>query len=164
MLLNYGAGEDSWRVPWAARTSNQSMLKEINPEYSLEGLMLKLKLQYFGYLMWRVSSLEKTLMLRKIESRRKWGQQDEMVGWHYPLSEHEYEQISGGSKGQWSLMCYSPWGHHLVTEQNQWEREFEAINLTEEKNIILPVEIFILPLIFNLCILIYLTGTSFIQW
>ena len=61
------------RVPWTARTSNQSILKEISPEYSLEGLMLKLKLQYFGHLMGRVNSLEKTLMLRKIESRRRMG-------------------------------------------------------------------------------------------
>ena len=58
------------RVPWTTRRSNQSILKEINPEYSLEGLMLKLKLQYFGYLMWRADSLEKTLMLGKIEDRR----------------------------------------------------------------------------------------------
>ena len=69
----------SWRrllrVPWTARRSNQSILKEINPEYSLEGLMLKLKLQYFGHLMRRVDSLEKTLMLGKIEGRRRRGQQ-----------------------------------------------------------------------------------------
>ena len=68
-----------WRrlliVPWTARKSNQSILKEISPEYSLEGLMLKLKLQYFGQLMWRTNSLEKTLMLGKIESRRRRGQE-----------------------------------------------------------------------------------------
>ena len=63
------------RVPWTARRSNQSTLKEINPEYSLEGLMLKLKLQYFGHLMRRVDSFEKTLMLGKIEGRRRRGQQ-----------------------------------------------------------------------------------------
>ena len=63
------------RVPWAARRSNQSILKEISPEYSLEGLMLKLKLQYFGHLMWRIVSLEKTLMLGKIEGRRRRGWQ-----------------------------------------------------------------------------------------
>ena len=63
------------RVPWTARRSNQSILKEISPEYSLEGLMLKLKLQYFGHLMWRTDSLEKTLMLGKIEGRRREGQQ-----------------------------------------------------------------------------------------
>ena len=63
------------RVPWTARKSNQSIPKEINPEYSLEGLMLKLKLQYFGHLMWRANSLEKTLMLGKIEGRRRRGWQ-----------------------------------------------------------------------------------------
>ena len=63
------------RVPWTARRSNQSILKEINPEYSLEGLMLKLKLQYLGYLMQRTDSLEKPLMLGKIEGRRRRGQQ-----------------------------------------------------------------------------------------
>ena len=63
------------RVPWTARRSNQSILKEINPEYSLEGLMLKLKLQYFGHFMWRVDSLEKTLMLGGIGGRRRRGQQ-----------------------------------------------------------------------------------------
>ena len=63
------------RVPWTARRSNQSILKEINPEYSLEGLMLKLKLQYFGHLMRRADSLEKTLMLGKNEGRRRRGQQ-----------------------------------------------------------------------------------------
>ena len=63
------------RVPWTARRSNQSILKEINPEYSLEGLMLKLKLQYFGHLMGRSDSLENTLMLENIEGRRRRGQQ-----------------------------------------------------------------------------------------
>ena len=63
------------RVPWTARRSNQSILKEINPEYSLEVLMLKLKLQYFGPLIQRTNSLEKTLMLGKIEGRRRWGRQ-----------------------------------------------------------------------------------------
>ena len=73
-LLKCGVGEDL-RVPWTARRSNQSILKEISPEYSLEGLMLKLKLQYFGHLMRRVDSLEKTLMLGGIEGRRRRGQQ-----------------------------------------------------------------------------------------
>ena len=74
MLLNCGVGE-LLRVPWTARRSNQSILKEISPGCSLEGLMLKLKLQHFGLLMWRADSLEKTLMLGKIESRRKRGWQ-----------------------------------------------------------------------------------------
>ena len=74
MLLSCGVGEDS-RVLWAARRSNQFILKEISPEYSMEGLMLKLKFQSFGHLMRRTDSLEKTLMLRKIEGRRRRGQQ-----------------------------------------------------------------------------------------
>ena len=72
MLLNRGVGE-LLRVPWTARRSNQSILKEINPEYSLEGLMLKLKLQYFGHLMQTANSLEKTLMLGKTEGRKRKG-------------------------------------------------------------------------------------------
>ena len=75
MFLNCGVGEDSWRVPWTARRSNQSILKEISPEYSLEGLMLKLKLQYFGHLMQTTDSFKKTLMLGKIEGRRRRGWQ-----------------------------------------------------------------------------------------
>ena len=69
------------RIPWTTRRSNKSILKEINPEYSLEGLMLKLKLQYFGHLMQRADSLEKTLMLRKIEGKKRsgWVAEDEMV-------------------------------------------------------------------------------------
>ena len=74
MLLNC-VGEDSWRVPWTARRSNQSILKEVSPEYSLEGLMLKLKLQSFGHLMQRTNSLEKTLMMEKIEGKRRREQQ-----------------------------------------------------------------------------------------
>ena len=75
MLLNCGVGEDLLGVPWTARRSNQSILKEISPEYSLEGLMLKLKLQHFGHLMRRTDSLEKTLMLGKIEGRGRRGRQ-----------------------------------------------------------------------------------------
>ena len=76
MLLNCGVGEDSFlRVPWTARRSNQSILKEISPEYSLEGLMVKLKLQYFGHLMQRTDSFENILMLGKIEGRTRRGQQ-----------------------------------------------------------------------------------------
>ena len=75
MLLNCGVGEDSWESPWTARRSNQSILKEISSGCSLEGVMLKLKIQYFGHLMRRVDSLEKTLMLGGIGDRRKRGQQ-----------------------------------------------------------------------------------------
>ena len=73
MLLNCGVGEELLRIPWTARRSDQSILKEINPENSLEGLMLKLKLQYFGHLMQRANSLEKTLMLGKIKGKRRRG-------------------------------------------------------------------------------------------
>ena len=80
------------RVPWIARRSNQSILKEISPEESLEGLMLKLRLQYFGHLMQRTDSPEKTLMLGKIESRRRRRrQEDEMAGWHHGFNGHEFE-------------------------------------------------------------------------
>ena len=80
------------RVPWTARRSNQSILKELNPEYTLEGLMLKLKLQYFGHLMWRTDSLEKILMQGKTEGKRRRG-----------LNGHESEQTLGDSGGQRSL-------------------------------------------------------------
>ena len=81
-----------FRVPWTARRSNQSILKEISPEYSLEGLMLKLKHQYFGHLMRRTDSLEKTLMVGKIEGRRRRGKtEDGMVGCHHRLYGHKFE-------------------------------------------------------------------------
>ena len=80
------------RVPWTARRSSQSILKEISPGYSLEGLMLKLKLQYFGHLMQRVDSLEKTLMLGGIWGQEEKGMtEDEMAGWHHQLGGHEFE-------------------------------------------------------------------------
>ena len=86
------------RVLWTERMSNQSILKEIGPEYSLEGLMLKLKLQYSDHLIRRTDSFEKTLMLGKIEGGRRRGRQeekgmteDEMVGWHHRLNGHEFE-------------------------------------------------------------------------
>ena len=90
MLLNCGVGEDS-RVPCTARRSNQSILKEISPGCSLEGLMLKLKLQYFGHLMGRVDSLEKTLMVRDWGQEEKGTTEDEMAGWHHRLDGREFE-------------------------------------------------------------------------
>ena len=92
MLLNCGVGEDILRVPWTARRSNQSILKEINPGISLEGMMLKLKLQYFGHLMRRVDSLEKTLMLGGIGRQEEKGPAEvEMAGWHHQLDGLEFE-------------------------------------------------------------------------
>ena len=88
------------RVSWTARRSNQSILKEINSEDSLERMMLKLKLQYFGHLMRRTDSLEKILMLGKLEGRRRRAQWDEMIGWHHWLDGHEFEQASWVGDGQ----------------------------------------------------------------
>ena len=109
------------RVLWTARRSKQSTPKEIRPEYSLEGLLLKLILQYFGHLMWRTDSLEKTLMPGKIEGRRR-GQQDEMVGWHHWLDGHEFEQALGVGDRQGSLVCCGSWGHKELhtTEGLNW--------------------------------------------
>ena len=110
------------RVLWTARRSNQSILKEISPEYSLEGLMLKLKLEYFGHLMWRADSFEKTLMLGKIEGRRGRGWQ--RMRWLDGItnSMNKFEQTPGDSEGQRSLACCSPWGHKEsdTTEQLNW--------------------------------------------
>ena len=98
------------RVPWTARRSNQSILKEISPGCSLEGMMLKLKLQYSGHLMGRVDSLKKTLMLGGIGGRRKRGQQDEMAGWHHWLDGHDFGWTPGVGDGQGGLACCNSWG------------------------------------------------------
>ena len=99
------------RVPWATRRSNQLILKEINPEYPLEGLTLKLKLQCFGHLMRSADSLGKTLMLGKIEGGRRRGQQRMRWMNGIQFNGHEFVQTLGDSEGQGSLVCCSPWGH-----------------------------------------------------
>ena len=99
------------RVTWTTRRSNQSILKEISPEYSLEELMLKLKLQYLGHLMGRTDSLEKTLMLGKIEGRRRRGRQ--RMRWLDGITDSmdmDIKQALGVGDGQGSLACCSPWG------------------------------------------------------
>ena len=103
------------RVPCTARRSNQSILKEVNPEYSLEGLMLKLKLQYFGHLMQRANSLEKTLMLEKIEGKRR-GQQR----CHHQFSWHEIGWTPGDGEEQGGLECWSTWGPKNQTWLSDW--------------------------------------------
>ena len=110
------------RVPWTARRSNQSILKEINPQYSLEGLMLKLKLQYFGHLMRRTHSLEKTLMLGKIEGRRRRGQQ-RWDGWIASPTQWTWVWVRSGrwwwtgKPGTLQSMGSQRVGHDWATEQ-----------------------------------------------
>ena len=108
------------RVPWTARRSNQSFLKEISPGCSLEGLILKLKLQSFRHLMWRADSFEKTLMLGKIDKREEKGMTEyEMVGWHHWWDGHEFEEAPGVGDGQGSLACCIPWGHK-ESDTTEW--------------------------------------------
>ena len=108
------------RVPWTARRSNQSILKEISLEYSLEGLMLKLKLQYSGHLM-----AKNWLTGKDPDAGKGWRQEekgmteDEMVGWHHWLNGHEFEQALGVGDGQGSLVCCSPWGHK-ESDTTEW--------------------------------------------
>ena len=106
MLLNM---EKTLESPLDWRRSNQSILKEISPGCSLEGLMMMLKLQYFDHLIRRIASFEKTLMLGKIEGGRKRGRQ--RVRWHHRLDGHEFEQVLGVGDGQGSPECCSPWDH-----------------------------------------------------
>ena len=114
------------RVPWTVR-SNQSVLKEINPEYLFEWLILTLKLQYFGFVMWRAESLENT------DAREDWGQEekgateDEMVGLHHHLNGHKLEQTLRDSTRQGSLACCSPWGPKKNKKwHNDWTTEISG--------------------------------------
>ena len=116
------------RVPWTARRSNQSILKEINPKYSLEGLMLKLKLQNFGHLM-----VKSWLIGKDPDARKYWGQEkgtteDEMVGWHHWLNGHEFEQTLGDGERQGSLACYSPWGCKEL-DMTEWLKNNQKKNI-----------------------------------
>ena len=115
------------RVPWTARKSNQSILKEISPGCSLEGLVLKVKLQYFGHLM-----RKNWLIGKDPDAGKDWGQEekgtteDEMVGWHHQLNGHEFEQTLGYSEGQGSLACCGSWGRKEsdTTEWLNWTEDF----------------------------------------
>ena len=112
------------RVPWTARRSNQFILREISPWCSLEGLMFKLKLQYFGHLMQRADSFEKTLMLGKIESKRRRGRQ--RMRWYHRLNGHGFGWILGVGDGQGGLVCCGSWGHKELdtTERLNWTDGF----------------------------------------
>ena len=97
------------KVPWTARRSNQSILKEINPEYSLERLILKKKLQYFDA---KIQNIVKDPAAGKDQEHEENGAtEDEMVGWHHQLNGHKCEQTLGNDEGQRSRVCCSPWGH-----------------------------------------------------
>ena len=147
MPLNYGAGEDS-RIPQTARRSIQSILKEINPEYSLEGLMLKLKCQYFGHLMQRVDLLKKTLMLGKIEGRRRRRQQDEMVVRHHRLHGHDSGRWRRtGKPGVLQSMRSQTVGCDWVTEHDAEELQvFKQILSPQGWGSITPHLLFLLPI------------------
>ena len=117
MFLNCGVG-GLLRVPWTARRSNQSILKEISPEYSLEGLMLKLKLQYLA------PDAKSWLLGKDPDPGKDWRQEkgkieDEMVGWHHQLNGHEFEQALGFGDGHRSLACCSVWGHKEL-DTTEW--------------------------------------------
>ena len=105
------------RVPWTARKSNQSILKEVSPGCSLEGLMLKLKVQYFGHLMWRTDSFEKTLMMEKPEGRRRRGRQ--RMRWldaNHQFNGHGFGLTLGVGDGQGGLACCGSWGQRSQTQ------------------------------------------------
>ena len=112
------------RVPWRARKSNQSILKEFSPEYSLEGLMLTLKLQFYGHLMWRTDIGEDPDAGKDWRQEKKGTTEDEMVGLHHRINGHEFEQAPVVDNGQGSLACCSPWGHKEsdMTEQLNWTK------------------------------------------
>ena len=128
------------RVPWIARRSNQSILKEISPEYSLEGLVLKLKLQYFDHLMQRIDSLEKTLLLGKIEGRRRRGQQG-WDGWMASPTQWTWVWVNSGNwwwtgrPGVLQSMVSQRVGHDWATELNRswWKRSIHYTLFKQEE-------------------------------
>ena len=131
------------RVPWTARRSNQSILKEINPGCSLEGMMLKLKLQFFGHLMWRADSLEDPDAGRDYGQKEKGMTEDEMAGWHHQLDGSESGWTPGVGDGQGGMACCDSWGGK--------ESDSERLNWTELiVNVLLFLQIVIDRLIYPL--------------
>ena len=134
--------EKTLESPWTTRRSNQSILKEIRPEYSLEGLMLKL--QYFGHLMWRTDSLEKTLMLGKIESRRR--REWQRMRWLDGITDSMGMSLSKrheNGEGQRSLACCSPWVTKSWTQLSNWTElailceDFRSLGISKSRHLCL---------------------------
>ena len=139
MPLNSAAGEDSWRVPWTAR-SNQSILKEVSPEHSLEGLMMKLKLQYFCHVIQRINPLKKKLTCRKIEGKRRRGQQ-RMRWWDsitnlmdmnlskfwemVKVKEAWHTAVHGDEKSQTQLR---DWKTTIIPDKHRWKNPQQNIS------------------------------------
>ena len=149
MLLNCGAGEDPWESLGLQGDPTTSILKEISPEYSLEGLMLKLKLQYFGHVMWRTDLFGKDPDAGKDwrwEEKRM--PKDEMVAWHHRLNGHEFEYTLGIGDGQGGLACCSPW-RCKESDTIEW------LNWTE-----LPLMIFLSPVMSDSSFLISLSSVK----
>ena len=122
MLLNCGV----LRVPWTARRTDLSIPMEINPECSLEGQILKLRLQSFGHLMIREDSLEKTLMLGKCEGKRRKGTtEDEMAGQGHRSDQHEFDTTLGGSGRQEGPACSGPWGSQRAGHNSMTKEQHE---------------------------------------
>ena len=125
--------EKTLESPWTARISNQSILKEISSEYSLEELMLKLKLQYFGHLMERTDLFEDPDTGKEWRQEEKGLREEEMIGWHQQLHGHDFEWTPGVGDGQGGPVCCSPWGlkEWDTAERLNWTK-LQSLDLTDQ--------------------------------